>query len=134
MNTELYEEVHRLSVSIVNASEKGLQDLESEAYSELERLCNRFEKSDSNHPIQWEALGDFAMNHEQALSAYRKGLACSEKLGLVEYQASILFAMAECYLDQGSIDQAAQFALLAQQHAEEIDDQELKSAIGDFLK
>jgi hypothetical protein len=133
MNAELYDKVRDLSVNIVNASENQQPDLESKAYLELKTLCESNQYSDLDHPIQWEALGDFSENPVDALAAYKKGLACSEKLELTEYKASILFAMAECYLEQGKIDDAAQFSLLAQHQAEGGKNEQLKSAIREFL-
>lgn len=73
---------------------------EAEAYDILRTLCETNEGGNSDHPLQWEALGDFSENHIVALNAYKKGLSCSEKLGLSEYSASIIFAMAESYKEE----------------------------------
>ncbi len=134
MKAALYGEVHRLSINIVNASEKNQQDLASEAYVELKALCDSHQESDSNHPLQWEALGDFSECPESALAAYQSGLKCAEALALVDYKASILFAMAECHLELGNIDEAAKLALWAQQEAKSTVNDELKSAIDGFLE
>lgn len=133
MKAALHDEVYRLSSEIVNAVEKNQQESQHKAYTELKGLCESNQESELNHPIQWEALGDFSENPAEALAAYQFGLKCAEKLELVEYKASILFAMAECYLEQGSLDDAAQWALLAQQQADGIENNELKSAINEFL-
>ncbi len=133
MLAPLYDEVHCLSICIVSASENDDHALEMESYEDLKNLCESNDGGDFDHPIQWEALGDFSESHDQALEAYIKGLACSEKLGLSEYTASIMFAMAESYFEQENITEASMLALKAKSEASKTSDNELRAAIDEFL-
>tara|TARA_R110002049_G_scaffold265092_1_gene441217 strand:+ start:6552 stop:6971 length:420 start_codon:yes stop_codon:yes gene_type:complete len=133
MTAPLYDVVHNLALEIANASATNNEQAGLEAYEALKELCLSQEGSDLDHPLQWEALGDFSDNHEDALQAYQKGLVCSSKLGLLEYTASIKFAMAESYFEQNDISKAQQLASEANTEAACIDDNELKVAINEFL-
>jgi hypothetical protein len=133
MTAPLYDVVHNLALEIANASATNNEQAGLEAYDALKELCLSQEGSDLDHPLQWEALGDFSDNHEDALQAYQKGLVCSSKLGLIEYTASIKFAMAESYFEQNNISKAQQLASEANTEAACIDDNELKVAINEFL-
>lgn len=133
MNAPLFKEIQDLSLSIVNASENNNGEHGTEAYSTLKKLCDENENSDFNHPLQWEALGDFSENHMDALTAYEKGLRCAEKLGLAEYTASIKFAMAECYREQNNGSKAYALANEARTIAETLHDDELLMAINELL-
>ena len=133
MITPLYDLVHGLALDITNSSASGNDQAGSEAYDALKELCQSQEGSELDHPLQWEALGDFSENHEEALQAYQKGLTCSSKLGLPEYSASIKFAMAESYFEQKNTSKAQQLASEASAEAAGINDNELKVAINEFL-
>lgn len=133
MIAPLYDVVHGIALDIANASATGDDQAGSEAYDVLKELCQCKEGSDLDHPLQWEALGDFSENHEEALQAYQKGLICSSKLGLSEYSASIKFSMAESYFEKKHTNKAQQLASEASIEAAGINDNELKVAISEFL-
>lgn len=131
MIAPLYDEVHGLALDIVNASAAENDHTGSKAYDALKKLCESHEGGELDHPLQWEALGDFSENHEEAIQAYRKGLYCSSNLDLKEYSASIKFAMAESYFDQHDLTEAQKLATEAS--CEVSKDKELKAAINEFL-
>lgn len=133
MRPPIYDEVHNLALAIVNASELDDDDLGAVAYKTLIDLCITHENTELNHPLQWEALGDFSESHNEAIQAYEKGLNCSNKLGLSEYSASIKLAMAESYFDQQNLVEAQRLALEANIEASVINNIELKASINEFL-
>lgn len=133
MIAPLYDAVHELALDIANASASEDDQAGSDAYDALKELCQNQEGSELDHPLQWEALGDFSESHKKALQAYQKGLSCSSKLDLPEYSASIKFAMAESYFEQENLSKAQQLASEASAETASIDDKELKVAINEFL-
>ena len=110
MKAPLYDEVHRLAIDIANAS--AVDDFTSgaKAYDELRLLCFKNENKTTNHPLQWEALGDFSDNFKDATEAYLKGLSCAKELMLFEYESSILFALAELNLEEGNLESSNELA------------------------
>jgi hypothetical protein len=133
MRPPLYDAVHDLALGIVNASARDDETRRAELYAELKNLCLRSESGELNHPLQWEALGDFSDNAEDAHAAYAKGLECATRLNLGEYIASIKFAMAERHHDEGNTAEARKLALQARTDAKGTDDDQLKAAIKEFL-
>lgn len=133
MHPPLYQEVHDLALRIVNASSDDDDHVAAEAYAALKNICELNEGGDLDHPLQWEALGDFSENHIAALQAYEKGLYCAARLNLAEYTASIKFAMAESYHAEGQGAEAYKFAREAKADARNTGDDELKTAIKEFL-
>lgn len=133
MKAPLYDDLHQLSVDIANASLDENTQLLWVAYNKLKRLCELNEHSENNHPIQWEALGDFTSNHMQALSIYQKGLICSKSLALNEYSASISLAMAQRYYELENFEEASELAGVANELAKTTDNLELRKEISEFL-
>ena len=136
MKAPLYIEVHQLSIDMVNASEQDDHKRFKSAYKQLKKLCLDNEMGDLDHPLQWEALGDFSEDHEQRLLAYQKGLSSARHHNLPEYCASILFAKAESFLEADDIDQADQMAKQAREALGQCEgeyEQELGIAINEFL-
>jgi hypothetical protein len=99
----------------------------------LKELCALNEGGELDHPLQWEALGDFSESHVDALAAYEKGLQCAARLRLPEYKASIKFAMAESYFGEGNVAEARRLIREARTDAKGSADDELKAAIKEFL-
>lgn len=133
MQAPFYDEVHGLALDIVNASSNDDEASAVEAYEKLKQLCEANEGNDLDHPLQWEALGDFSNNPEAAMGAYKKGLACALRFNLREYTASIKFAMAESHHQQENFVEAIKFAKEAKVQADKMDDSELQAAIDGFL-
>lgn len=133
MQVPLYDEVHGLALDIVNASARGDEEEGAIAYAQLKELCDNNDGCDNDHPLQWEALGDFSHDHVEAIAAYDKGLKCAQRLGLLEYIASIKLAMAESYSEVGNSAEAFVLANDAMADAEHAAESELQAAIKDFL-
>ncbi len=133
MTAPLYDDIHGLALDLVNASAAENVQAGIEAYEALKELCTSHEETELDHPLQWEALGDFSENHENALNSYQKGLSCALKLNLTEYSASIKFAIAETYSEQQNLHDAIRYASEASSEAESICDKELTAAINTFL-
>lgn len=133
MQAPLYDEVHGLALDIVNASARDDEEEGAIAYAQLKALCDSNDGGEYDHPLQWEALGDFSHDHVEANAAYDKGLKCAQRLGLVEYIASIKFAKAESYNEEGYSAEALELANDALADAELAAETELLSAIKGFL-
>jgi len=133
MNAALYDIIHSLALDITNASATENDQAGLDAYDTLKKLCHDQESSDLDHPLQWEALGDFSEDHLEANEAYQKGLNCAIKLALPEYCASLKLAMAERFFEQQMLPEAQRLALEASSDAENIDDDILKQAIKALL-
>lgn len=133
MKTPLHDIVHKLALDIINASATDDIQAGADAYEALSQLCHDQEGTELDHPLQWEALGDFSDKPESAMQAYEKGLACAEKLALSEYLASIRFAMAESCYAQNDLAKARELAIQANTDAATTQDQELKTAISEWL-
>lgn len=133
MKPPLFDEVLRLSYDIVNAIELENTKDKWDTYQELKGLCELNKNTKKDHPIQWEALGDFTINDEQALNIYAQALSCSESLGLDEYSASIYLATAERCYDLDNTEKAIELLLKANRLAEPTDNLELRSEISGFI-
>lgn len=132
MKAPLYDEVHSLALDIVNASARDDSEMMESAYEVLNDLCFAHENTENDHPLQWEALGDFSHDFSSAIFAYEKGLVSCDKLNLDEYAASIKFAMAEANLEEKHVSIAKQLAAEAEILANNIEDGELAEAIREF--
>ena len=132
MKSPLYDSVNRLAIEIVNASAAEDEKTLEKGYDELRKLCFKNENTEKDHPLQWEALGDFSASNTDSIASYEKGLIAARNLHLPEYEASILFAMAEANLDEGDLHSAVQFASEASQISHK--DTELAEVIYGFVK
>lgn len=135
MIAPLYDVIVGLAGDLVRASEKNNEQLAEENYECLLNLCNEHKSTEFDHPLQWEALGDFSTSLDDSVRAYNTGLECAERLGLTGYLASIRFALAEIYAERGDHEGAKQLCAEAKQHANDSDqaDDALKAAIDEFL-
>ena len=133
MKPPLYDEVHQLSIEVVNASSAENTQEKWIAYNKLRELCALHENTENDHPLQWEALADFTANDEQAISIYQKALRCSELLGLDEYSASINLEMAERHQANKKTELALKLAHRANELANTTNNLELRREISEFL-
>ncbi len=133
MRAPLHDDINCLAINLLHAAENGKPKDEAKAYHALKALCEEHRGGELDHPLQWEALGDFSAGHEQAIAAYARGLQCAERLGIDEYLASINLAMAEAQCEAG--DEAAALAHVQQalQYCDGLDDAELGEAVGQLL-
>ena len=90
MKSPLFDSVNRLAIEIVNASTAEDEKTLEKGYAELRKLCFKNENTEKDHPLQWEALGDFSASNTDSIASYEKGLIAARNLHLPEYEASIL--------------------------------------------
>ncbi len=133
MKAPLFSDILRISQNIADASNKDNEVARAEQYQSLIKLCAANENSPKDHPLQWEALADFTNDSEQAIDIYDKGLACAEKLQLVDYRASIYLAMAQRYEEMEELDKASEFAHHANALVEDVENEELITDIKQYL-
>jgi len=134
MKAPLFNEILKISQDLADASAKDDENLRTQHYQALIKLCANNDNSPKDHPLQWEALADFTNDSEQALDIYQKGIASAEKLKLPNFIASIYLAMAERHREMAEHDQALTFANKANDLSESITNDELKSDISEFLQ
>jgi tetratricopeptide (TPR) repeat protein len=133
MDNEIYEKVKDIAVELVNASAINDQRSQWEYYQELHGICIDNENGINDHPFQWESLADFTNDPNKAIELYKKALSLAESKSLAEYSASILFAIAERYIEIGNKTKACENAIKASEHAKNLDDLELRKEISEFL-
>ena len=133
MNSDIYEKVLCLAEDIVNASSVDDTKAQWNSYNALLQLCEANEESELDHPLQWEALGDFTNDNTKAVEIYEKALKVAEGYGLIDYCASIQLALAERYLAQGISNKAREYAVLAGSAAKQTKDLDLRREISEFL-
>jgi len=133
MNARLFDEVHELALDIVEASSDHDKKSEWAAYTVLRELCEYNERTEHNHPFQWETLGDFTANNSKAVSIYQKALDLAEDIDEIEYIASIKLALAERYFAAENYERAYQLAFQANDVAKKTDDLELRQEISELL-
>ena len=132
MRAKLSDQIHALAQTIIAANDAGDEKTEIEAYAQLRELCIGSRDSNRNHPLQWEALGDFSATHEEAVAAYEEGLVLAQKFKMKEYIASIKLALAESYYDHGDAERVLPLLDEAEQALVDTDEYQLKGAIAEL--
>lgn len=127
----MYARVFDLATGLLNASEADDTREYWQLYRELQVYCEA--QTARDHPFLWEALADFTTDNRASIVLYDKALGSATRLGATEYQASILFAMAERYRDIGDKALAYRYALDANEIAKTLDDLTLRRSISEFL-
>jgi len=133
MKAPLYDEILDICQQIANASAKEDDAARQQACGSLQKLCATNQGSPKDHPLQWEALGDFTEDGELAMDIYEIGLATAEKLQLTTFTASIYLAMAQRQQEFDVSEKAAVFAQKAKTASKNIESDELKQEINDFI-
>jgi len=133
MSAPLYDEIHCLTLNLLRAAEGNDRKGEAKAFQALKVLCADNADTEADHPLQWEALGDFSNNVEQAITAYETGLACAERAGLDEYIASLNFALAEVFAEQQDLARALKHAQQASELSEQLDDSKFAEAVSELV-
>jgi len=133
MKAPLYNDILKLSQEIATASSDNDETSRLAACQNLQKLCATNQDSPTDHPLQWEALGDFTEDGDQAIDIYQIGLSTAEKMNLDNFQASIYLSMAQRYNEFNELDSALEYAKLADNVAKNITSDELKTEISDFL-
>lgn len=133
MKAPLFDDILRISQAIADASAVENEEARNASYQELIKLCATNDNSPRNHPLQWEALGDFTVDSEQALDIYQKGLDIADKLSLTNFTASIYLAMGQRHQEMEELDKAKAFADKVSPLADQVTNDELKTDIQQFV-
>ena len=133
MNTKIYKSVLALTDDLLSAVQQNNQQSFDVSYLSLKELCEENEKTDKDHPVQWETLGDFTDDLPLAITIYEKALVKAEAINDKDYRSSIGFSIATLQVELG--DNIAAIAHLEQAKisSNKIIDKELKAEIHDLL-
>ncbi len=134
MKAPLFDDILRISQAIAEASASDNEAARDGSYQELIKLCANNDNSPRNHPLQWEALGDFTVDSEQAIDIYQKGLEIANKLTLTDFSASIHLSMGQRYQEMEELDKAKSSAAHAGELLANVVNEELKVEIEAFVK
>ncbi|AAZ27364.1 MULTISPECIES: hypothetical protein [Colwellia] len=133
MKAPLYTDILAICQEIANASNTDNDELRLASCKKLQVLCATNQDSPKDHPLQWEALADFTEDGEQAMDIYEVALATAEKLALPVFTASAYLAMALRQVEFEEKEQALIFANKANDVAQSIESEELKTEITELL-
>ncbi|WP_174714880.1 tetratricopeptide repeat protein [Marinomonas hwangdonensis] len=134
MNTKIYKEVLYLAKELMRCANKKDQAGFDAFYQELKQICEDNDGTDKDHPVQWETLGDFTDELEQAIGIYDKALEKAIAMNSKDYLSSIGFSAALLKVELGDKVGAIQYLEQAKIHSNKIIDKELKAEIHDLLK
>ena len=133
INTKIYKSIYVLAENLLEADSKNDQKTFDMLYAQLKNLCIENEKSDKDHPEQWETLADFTEDLEEALIIYQKALDKATAINSKDHLSSIAFSMAELQLELGQTDAAIHNLQNAKISANKIEDREFKVEINELL-
>lgn len=133
INTKIYKSIYVLAEKLLEADSKNDQKTFDALYAQLKDLCIENEKSDKDHPEQWETLADFTEDLDEALVIYQKALDKAEAINSKDHLASIAFSMAELQIELGQTDAAIKSLQNAKISANKIEDREFKVEINELL-
>lgn len=133
INTKIYKSIYVLAEKLLEADSKNDQKTFDALYAQLKDLCIENEKSDKDHPEQWETLADFTEDLDEALVIYQKALDKAAAINSKDHLASIAFSMAELQIELGQTDAAIKSLQNAKISANKIEDKEFKVEINELL-
>lgn len=133
INTKIYKSIYVLAEKLLEADSKNDQKTFDVLYAQLKDLCIENEKSDKDHPEQWETLADFTEDLDEALIIYQKALDKAAAINSKDHLASIAFSMAELQIELGQKDAAIKNLQNAKLSANKIEDREFKVEINELL-
>ena len=133
INTKIYKSIYVLAEQLLEADSKNDQQAFDALYAQLKDLCIENEKSDKDHPEQWETLADFTEDLDAALVIYEKALGKATAINSKDHLASIAFSMAELQYELGQKDAAIKSLQNAKISANKIEDREFKVEIDQLL-
>ncbi len=133
INTKIYKSIYVLAEKLLEADSKNDQKTFDALYAQLKDLCIENEKSDKDHPEQWETLADFTEDLDEALVIYQKALDKAAAINSKDHLASIAFSMAELQIELGQTDAAIKSLQNAKISANKIEDREFKVEINELL-
>lgn len=134
MNTKIYKRVLELTDSLMAAAEEQDQTKFDGYYSQLKQLCDENEKTDKDHPVQWETLADFTDDLALAVTIYQQALVKAEAINSKDFRSSIGFSIAELKVELGDKTAAIEYLEQAKISCNKIVDKELKAEIHDLLE
>jgi len=103
-------------------------------YLELKQLCEFYETSDKDHPVQWETLADFTDDLALAITIYEQALIKAEAINSKDFRSSIGFSIAALKVELGDKVGAIEHLEKAKISCNKIVDKELKAEIHDLLE
>lgn len=133
INTKIYKSIYVLAEKLLEADSKNDQKTFDVLYAQLKDLCIENEKSDKDHPEQWETLADFTEDLDEALIIYQKALDKAAAINSKDHLSSIAFSMAELQIELGQTDAAIKNLENAKISANKIEDREFKVEINELL-
>ena len=134
MNTKIYKRVLSLTDSLLMAAQEQNQTKFDGYYSQLKQLCEDSEKTDKDHPVQWETLADFTDDLALAVTIYRQALVKAEAINSKDFCSSIGFSIATLKVELGDETGAIEHLEKAKISCNKIIDKELKAEIHDLLE
>ena len=134
INTKIYKSIYVLAEKLLEADSKNDQKTFDVLYAQLKDLCIENEKSDKDHPEQWETLADFTEDLDEALVIYQKALDKAAAINSKDHLSSIAFSMAELQIELGQTDAAIKNLENAKISANKIEDREFKVEINELLE
>lgn len=133
MNTKIYKRVLSLTDSLMAAAEQENQKRFDGFYAELKQLCEENDKTDKDHPVQWETLGDFTEDLAQAVTIYEVALAKAQAINSKDFSSSIGYSIASLKVELGDSAGAITHLEKAKIASNKIVDKALKAEIHDLL-
>jgi hypothetical protein len=133
MKAPLYDDILAICQEIANASNTDNDELRQANCKKLQILCATNQDSPKDHPLQWEALADFTEDGEQAMDIYDIALITAKRLALPTFIASAYLAKAQRFVEFEEKEKAIELAQKADEAAQEIASEELKSEITELL-
>lgn len=134
MNTKLYKNVLSLTDSLMAAVQEEDQSKFDKHYHELQLLCEQYDKTDKDHPVQWETLADFTDDLALAITIYQQALAKAEAINDKDFRSSIGYSIAALKVELGDEIDAIVYLEQAKISSNKIIDKALKAEIHDLLE
>ena len=133
MKAPLYNEILTICQRIAAASAESNDEVRDNACKDLQKLCATNQDTPKDHPLQWEALGDFTEDGDLAMDIYDIALQTATKLDLPIFTASIYLAMAQRQQEFEESPKAMEYAKQAEIASEKTNDEALKEEIKSFI-
>lgn len=134
MNTKIYKRVLSLAGDLMAAAEEKNQKKFDDYYSELKQICEEHDKTDKDHPVQWETLADFTDDLAEAVSVYESALERAEAINSKDFRSSIGYTIATLKVELGDKKGAIEHLEKAKISCNKIIDKTLKAEIHDLLE
>lgn len=134
MNTKIYKRVLSITDNLLAAVQQKNQKRFDGYYLELKQLCEENEKTDKDHPVQWETLADFTDDLALAVTIYEQALSKAEAINSKDFRSSIGYSIATLKVELGDKNAAIEHLEKAKISCNKIVDKELKAEIHDLLE